>query len=93
MRPRVKLMDIVHLEWIDSSSFHGWDALEVKAKAIDEDDMICVTAGFLVKRDSRAWSATCSLTHGGKSVHDTITIPVVAIRKVRLLSRAVKGKI
>lgn len=76
-------MRIVEVTWEDASSTEGWMPPD-EADGYHEREYICVTVGYLVKRDKRGvtLSATvnCTGARGG-----TWHIPAGMIRRVRSL--------
>ena len=66
---------IVYVEWIDSSSNHGWcDAGDAAVH-----DLRCVSIGFLIAENDASITVAASQCVPTGSVDAPITIPLVAI--------------
>ena len=75
-------MKIILIEWEDSNFLHGWrdkrDVLERK-----QISSYCVSAGILLKQDKKEIRLAQSLS--GENVADIISIPNLAIKRIRQL--------
>jgi hypothetical protein len=70
---------IVEVEWVDSSSYPGWQ------KAPEKEPITCWTAGYLVHKDkvSLVIALSSSSEESINSFGDTITIPTSVVKKIR----------
>lgn len=82
-------MRLIELDWIDSSSTHGW------ADPIPShpDTMNIKSIGFLLCEDKSTITMSAHVARNGQSSHSPITIPKVAIIKRRNLGSREWGKI
>lgn len=80
-------MKAVVIEWIDSSSAHGWD----KIKDHEIETGLCVSIGFFIKENKDFILIAHSYDSDNESINGTIQIPKVAIRKKRFIQWAKKA--
>ena len=74
-------MDIIYVEWIDSTSLHGWNS-PAEAKALKSDP--CRTVGFLLQETDDAVTLVMSHTsrdeeNGRESMANAVVIPKFAV--------------
>ena len=81
----MRYWDIVLVEWYDSSSTfeNAWNELEDEMKDKEYEDLICRTAGILLRSNETDISITLSCS--GTQVGAVITIPRVSIKSIRVL--------
>ena len=73
------------ITWIDSAFTHGWQ----DPTLVDAEPMTCETTGYLIKRGKAGIVMALNRTaseRAKKEFGDYITIPTVAVKKVRRVS-------
>ena len=75
---------LIYIEWVDSTAEVGsaWNDLDDTLKAcqdMEENMMLCKTAGFLLHEDET--SITITLSHHNSECGPYITIPIECVRK------------
>ena len=78
-------LSIVLVDWLDSCGDPGWKFSE----EISVHLMVCQTVGFLVSETKEAIAVALNRTTtlGYKPFGDIISIPRVAIRKIKILAK------
>ena len=71
----------VEIHWVDSAFHRGWTTLETKQNEMRPAS--CCTVGYMVRRDTTSICVVASL--GDTDAADGISIPTVAVKKVRRL--------
>lgn len=74
---------LVEVEWIDSAFHRGWSDADTKRKEMSYS--VCRTAGFLIARDKKCLKLAMNSGDNHQSFGDGITIPTVAVKRVRRL--------
>jgi hypothetical protein len=80
---KIKLPIKMEIEWVDSCSSKGWGTRDYHIK--DYAESHCRTIGYLVERTKKAISLAQSLSDDTKNLADVMSIPVVSIKKVKIL--------
>ena len=76
----MKYPKIVHVRWVDSTAHTGWRKSTVSYK---DDDLMCHTAGHLVREDKDSIVISASATNMGNDnfeFNNTMVIPRSALR-------------
>ena len=73
-------MDIVYVEWIDSSRTGGWTS--GREAVIPYEKLACESIGFLVNDSEDSITITSSLAMPERGCLNALTIPKCAIRKM-----------
>lgn len=86
MKAGINVRDIrktpkVYVEWIDSYAQHGWRHEDDLGNSQTFDSRI-VSIGFLIKDTAEFITISNSVGTGG-SINDPLTIPKVAIKKLK----------
>ena len=76
---------IVHVIWVDSSTACGW-----QHGAVHNELTAIHSIGFVAAMDKKALTLTSTMSHGGKSCLDPVTIPQGSILRVTKIQ--LKGK-
>lgn len=77
----MKTMRRVEVEWIDSNFSRGWGSLDTIRKEMDV--ATCRSVGYVLEKTPKVLKLIMS--HSGTSASDGLSIPRVAIRKIRSL--------
>jgi hypothetical protein len=76
----------IEVEWIDSGGNFPWRTAEEAIREAREDDMACLTCGYLVEDNDRyllvALNRQAKTTYRKEMVGDTIQIPKTAIQTI-----------
>lgn len=82
----IKKYPVVMIEWVDSHRLGGWrDTNEVIEILSEPKRMNCVTCGFLIHEDKA--SITVALNIGNEQCADAMTIPRVAISRIKKIRK------
>ena len=74
---------IVEIEWIDSCSSRGWASKEHHIG--DFSVSSCRSTGYVIEKTKDIITLAQSLGDDTKNIADTISIPLVAVKKIRTL--------
>lgn len=74
---------LVEVEWIDSAFHRGWSSADEKRREMSYS--VCRTAGYLIGRDKQSVKIAMNMADKSASFGDGITIPTVAVKRVRRL--------
>lgn len=77
------LLSMLEIEWVDSCSSKGWGSRDYHIKDFAESH--CRTVGYLIERSKTSMSLAQSISDDTKNLADVMSIPTVAIKKVRRL--------
>ena len=81
-----KVGDLIEIDWVDSYSLEGWMDEDVKQL----DDHTCKTVGYVVV-ERKDWITTTASTSNGGNIHGCLSIPKVAVTKVKVLRKHKAG--
>lgn len=76
---------LVEVVWHDAAGETGWEALY---DAQQSDIIVCLTTGYLIKKDRRRVVIASSLRQDGARVEHTTTIPRTWVVKITPLTEA-----
>ena len=79
----MKNLRLVEVEWIDSAFCRGWQSVDSKLK--DQGIANCRSAGYLLDQDEHQVRLVSSHDMANESVADGISIPRVAVKRIRTL--------
>lgn len=85
--PLKKDTSIVEVEWVDSSSLHGWHSAADAAAGTGNRALPCRSVGYLWKRNKHRLLLVQSQSGSGM-LDEAFAIPARAITRVRTLGRA-----
>lgn len=77
--------DLVQVDWVDSTTFHGWHAAE---QAAANRDMRCSSVGFMTESETNHIAISAHIAWPDRpnpNVNNTMTIPRCAITRIRKL--------
>ena len=83
LKNKVKPLIKMEIEWIDSFSSKGWGPKSEHIKGFDHAK--CRTVGYLIERTKKSISLAQSLSDITRNISDVMTIPTVAITKIKVL--------
>ena len=80
---------IVEVDWVDSAFCRGWQSTQ--SKKDDQGIVTCRSVGYLLDSDDTqirlVGSQTPSSATDGSTVADGLSIPRVAVRRIRVIGR------
>lgn len=76
------LPKLVEVEWVDSCTAGGWRS---RASYLEEGPTICRTIGYLLHKDKQKIVVIQTQSSSTGHVSDSMAIPVVAVKKMRVL--------
>ena len=77
------LSKLVEIEWVDSCTEGGWSSQENYLNRAQPT--ICRSIGYLLMKNKEKVAVVQTMSSSTGHVADSMTIPMVAVRKMRIL--------
>jgi len=85
----MKYLRPVEVVWVDSQSNNGWQGARDKIKSTKKSSLQCRSVGMFVRKTKDriilAQSVAIENNRDVYSMHDTITIPICAVKEINKL--------
>ena len=85
-----KVGDLIEIDWVDSYSLEGWMSRDSDIGVNDKSPHLCKTVGYVFV-ERKDWITTTASTSNGGNIHGCLSIPKVAVTKVKVLRKHKAG--